>query len=538
MKIETFKELKLQESILKVLVEMGFDKPTEIQASAIPVLLNTKKDFVGQAQTGTGKTAAFAIPLLERIDMSSNAVQALILAPTRELANQVEKEIKKFGKYIGVRTTCVYGGTSYEPQIRALRNDKPQIVVGTPGRVIDMIEKRLLKLEDAKFCILDEADEMLNMGFFEDVQTILSKFDVERQLMMFSATMPKQIVRLINNSFNEPEMVKIDKKSLSNDDIEQKYFVVREKHFKEALARLIDDAPDMYGIIFCRTKIETKTVADDLKKRGHTAEVLNGDMGQAERDLAMDNFKTKKASLMVCTDVAARGIDVDNLTHVFNYGIPRDNESYVHRIGRTGRAGTKGKAFTITGPKSAFLIRGIEKHVNKRIPQEQLPTVAKLKQNLVETELEAAAFIYEAIKLKGEDFKTEESFSLVEESFKDLSKEELLKLMFVWKFNKDMRRYNNLSDIESVMDSGGKPVQRSRGRSGGRSVGGHRGSGGGRSSDRSSDRGGSRGGSRDGNRMRTRNVSGGSSSEDSGERKSGGFKKKRDFKKSSGSFKR
>ena len=462
MKISTFSELKLQAPIIKVLNEMGFTIPTEIQASAIPALLNTKNDFVGQAQTGTGKTAAFTIPLLERIDMNSNLVQAIVLAPTRELACQVEDEIKKFGKYTKVKTTCLYGGTGYETQIKALRQKKPHIVVGTPGRVIDMIEKRILKLNSAKFCILDEADEMLNMGFLEDVQTILEKLDKKRQLMMFSATMPKSIIKLITKSFSSPEIVKIEKKSVSNDDIEQKYFVVREKHFKEALARLIDDEPDIYGIIFCRTKLETKTLADDLKKRGHVAEVLNGDMGQVERDHAMANFKSKKVNLMVCTDVAARGIDVDNLTHVFNFGLPRDNESYVHRIGRTGRAGTKGKAYTITGPKTAFFMRGIEKHINKKIPQESLPSISKLKRNLVEKELDAASYIYDAIKLKGKDFKTEDSFKLVQESFKDLSKEELLKLMFVWKFNKDMRHYNNLSDIESVMDSVGKSKKRKR----------------------------------------------------------------------------
>lgn len=471
MKISVFKDLKLQQSILKALTEMGFENPTEIQAKAIPVLLNTKKDFVGQAQTGTGKTAAFAIPILSKINFEDQSVQALVLAPTRELASQVEKEIIKFGKHTPVKTTCVYGGTGYEPQIKALKQDRPQVVVGTPGRVLDLIEKKILKLENAKFCVLDEADEMLNMGFLEDVQTILAKFNSRRQLMMFSATMPKQIVQLINKSFNKPEMVHIEKKSLSNDDIEQKYFVVREKHFKEAIARLIDDAENMYGIVFCRTKLETKTVADDLKSRGHDVEVLNGDMGQAERDHAMDKFKTKKVNLLVCTDVAARGIDVDNLTHVFNYGIPRDNESYVHRTGRTGRAGTKGKAFTITSPKSAFLIRGIEKHINKKIPQEALPTVATLKRNLVSKELEAAGFIVEAIKSKGEEFKLDDSFELVEKRFDSLSKRELLKLMFVWKFNKEMRRYNNLADIESVMDDGGKPKKNQRERAGKKSGG-------------------------------------------------------------------
>jgi len=448
-----FKDLKIKPEISRVLAEMGFTEPTEIQASAIPVLLNSNKDFVGQAQTGTGKTAAFVIPLLERIDYSNHNVQALILTPTRELATQVENEVKKFGKYTDVKSTCVYGGTGYENQIKALRSDKPQIVVGTPGRVIDMIKKRILKLDHANFCILDEADEMLNMGFFEDVQIILDSFKEDRQLMMFSATMAPQILKLIQKSFNEPVVCKIKNSSLSNDDIEQKYFVVREKHFKEALSRLIEDAPEMYGIVFCRTKLETKTVADDLKKRGQMCEVLNGDMGQIERDHAMNCFKTKKVNLLVCTDVAARGIDVDHLTHVFNYGLPRDNESYVHRIGRTGRAGIKGKAYTILGPKSAFVIKQIEKHINKKIVQEALPTVEKLKRNLVQKEIENASQILSAIKLKGEDFKTESSFDLIVESFGDLSKDELMKLMFVWKFNKEMRHLNNLADIESDMST-------------------------------------------------------------------------------------
>lgn len=454
-----FKDLKLKEQILKALDEMGFVTPTEIQEKAIPVLLKGNKDFVGQAQTGTGKTAAFAVPILSRIEAEKKSVQALVLAPTRELANQVENEIKKFAKHTGIKSACIYGGTGYEAQIKAMKQG-PQIVVGTPGRVIDMIEKKVLKLDEASFCVLDEADEMLNMGFFEDVQTVLSKFNSKRQLIMFSATMPKPIVQLVKKSFNKPEMVHIEKKSLSNDDIEQKYFVVREKHFKEAIARLIDDADNMYGIVFCRTKLETKTVADDLKGRGHDVEVLNGDMGQAERDHAMDNFKRKKVNLLVCTDVAARGIDVDNLTHVFNYGVPRDNESYVHRIGRTGRAGTKGKAYTITSPKSAFLMKGIEKHINKKIQQETLPTVDKLKRNLVQKELDGAAFIVDAIKTKGDEFKLDDSYELLQGRFDELSKDELMKLMFVWKFNKEMRRYNNLADIESAMGADSKPLKK------------------------------------------------------------------------------
>ncbi|MGK0367347.1 MAG: ATP-dependent RNA helicase DeaD, partial [Thermoproteota archaeon] len=262
----SFDQLNINPNILQVLEEIGFNKPTEIQQKAIPALLETEKDFIGQAQTGTGKTAAFAIPLLDKIDFTKSYVQALILVPTRELAQQVEKDINKLGKYTDVRTACLYGGTEYDKQTDALTNGRPHIVVGTPGRTIDMIKKQLLKLDNANYCVLDEADEMLNMGFFDDVQHVLGKLRKKRQLMMFSATMPKPIIKMIDKSFNNYEIVKIDNKSLSNADIEQKYFVVRDKHFKEGLSRLIDNAKDPYALVFCRTKIETKEVADDLKK--------------------------------------------------------------------------------------------------------------------------------------------------------------------------------------------------------------------------------------------------------------------------------
>ncbi len=444
----TFKSLGLDSSILKALDGMGFEKPTEIQEKAIPLLMKTEGDFIGQAQTGTGKTGAFVIPLLEKLDPNNDSVQALILAPTRELANQVEKEIVKIGKYTGIKSTTVYGGTGYEKQMRALRNDKPQIVVGTPGRVIDMINKKILKLSNASFCVLDEADEMLNMGFLDDVKTILGIFKEDRQLVMFSATMPKEILKLIDSTFNAYEMVKIAKKTLSNANIEQKYSIVRERHMREALARIIDSNKDMYGIVFCKTKIETKEVGDELKKRGHDVEVLNGDMGQYERDHAMRCFKEKKANIMVCTDVAARGIDVNNLTHVINYGLPQNNESYVHRIGRTGRAGSTGIAYTLIGPKMNFAMRKLEKHINQKIKLVSLPSVIELKKSIVQVEVNGAKQIFEAIQAKGEAFKTDNSFEIFKDEFGDLTQDELLKLMFTWKFNKMIRHYDNLSDIE------------------------------------------------------------------------------------------
>lgn len=459
-----FQDMGILPEVLKSIDELGYTEPTEFQVESIPVLNKTEKDFVGQSHTGTGKTAAFVVPLLNRIDFDSRKIQALIITPTRELAHQVENEISKLGKHTQVKSTCVYGGTAYEKQIDNLKRIKPQIVVGTPGRLIDMIEKGHLELDAVDFCVLDEADEMLTMGFLEDVHTILDSIKNEKQLFMFSATMPKAILKLIARSFGEHTLVKIEKESVSNDDIVQKYFVVRDKFFKEALARLIDNTSDLYGIVFCRTKIETKEVGDDLKKRGRSVEVLNGDMGQLERDQAMRNFKSKRVNILVCTDVAARGIDVINLTHVFNFGPPRDNESYVHRIGRTGRAGLKGSAYTIIGHRSESVITKLERHINKKIEKSKLPTLAELKQKLVERELDGVGYILEAIRTKGDDFKIEDSFSMFKEHFSELSGEELLKVMFVWKFNKEMRHYNNLTHIEDIpKDKPNKAPKRNRG---------------------------------------------------------------------------
>ncbi len=468
--MNTFEQLNLSKNILKAVMDMGFTEPSEIQEKAIPMLLEGDKDFIGQAQTGTGKTAAFVIPLLERIDTSEKTVQALILAPTRELAHQVEKEIEKLGKYTDIRSTSIYGGTSYDKQIKALKQDRPHIVVGTPGRVIDMINKRLLKLDNAKFCVLDEADEMLNMGFYEDVETILGKFSDNRQLVMFSATMPKAILDLIQRSFKEYNTVKIKKKSLSNDDIEQKYFVVRNRHHTEALARLIEDAEDPYAIVFCKTKIETVEVGNELKNRGYRVEILNGDMGQSERERVMKSFKDKRTTLLICTDIAARGIDVNNLTHVFNYGLPQHDEAYVHRIGRTGRAGQTGKAYTIVGPKSVFALRKIERHINKKIELEKLPTTEQLKRKLIKREIATVANVRHVLKDKDKNFTTDDAFDVFFEEFSDLSQEQLLKLMFTWKFNKLIRHFDNLGDIEDKPSFGRNDRPRGRDRNAGRNA--------------------------------------------------------------------
>ena len=497
--MKQFSELNINPHLIKALDEMGFSTPTEIQAKAIPILLEGQKNFVGQAQTGTGKTAAFGIPLLQNIDLKSDQVQALILAPTRELAQQVQLEIEKIARFSKVRSTCIYGGASYEKQLKALKYDKPQVVVGTPGRVMDMIDRKALKVQNVSFCVLDEADEMLNMGFFEDVQKILGLLAEKCRLVMFSATMPKMIMQLVQKTFGDYELVSTKKQNMTNDDIVQKYVVVREKYFIEALARIVEAADDMYGMVFCRTKLEVKQVGDELKSRGLNVEVLHGDMEQAERTYVMGRFKDRSVNLLVCTDVAARGIDVNNLTHVFNYGLPQGNDSYVHRIGRTGRAGLKGQAYTIIGPDKVFAIRRIGQFTKTEIKLEKLPTVEVLKAKTVEGEIAKAGAVYEAILEKGEEFKLDDTYKLFHEAFGKLTKEELLKLMYTWKFNKLLRHYNTLAEIE-ISQRDRPPVRgNTRSGGGGYSRGGSRGrpsDRGGRSNDRSrggySDRGGYR----------------------------------------------
>jgi len=506
----TFESLDLSPNIFRAIQDLGFESPTQIQAQSIPLLRETEGDFIGQAQTGTGKTAAFLIPLLEKIDPSSKTVQSLILAPTRELANQIEVEIQKLGKYTKIKSTTVYGGSSYERQIKSLRQDRPQIVVGTPGRVLDLIKKKFLKLDEAKFFVLDEADEMLNMGFLDDVKTILEEFNEQRQLIMFSATMPRAILDLIKKSFRNYEMVKVKKEYLK-ENIDQKYFIVRNKHLTEALARLIDVEDDVYAIVFCKTKIETKEVGADLRTRGHKVEVLNGDMGQSERDYALRKFKEKKCNIIVCTDVAARGIDVQDVTHVFNYGLPQSNDSYVHRIGRTARAGRSGKAYTLVTPRTVFAIRKIERDTQQVITAAKLPKVAELKKQIVRRELETLMPMLNVLREKGSDFKTDESFNLFKEQFGDLERDEILKLMFTWKLNKTIRHYNNLEEIEGSAESGGS------GRSGGRRRDRSR------SRDRRSNgrRGDDRGDRRSGGSEGRRRASGGGRSESgSGRRRS------------------
>lgn len=379
----TFQDLGLEESLVRALVDRGYVQPTEIQAAAIPLLIEKDTDFVGQAQTGTGKTAAFALPMLHKIDSRARGVQALVLAPTRELANQIQDEVAKFAIHKKIRTFCVYGGTSLGKQIGDFKRADPQILIGTPGRVLDLIRRGVLKLNKCSIAGLDEADEMLDMGFLDDVKDILDCMEENHRTWMFSATMPREIRALIDDYLDNPETISIKKKTLSNEDIDQQYFLVRPGDMTEALVRLLENMDKYYAIVFCRTKIDTKTVADALNARGFAADCLNGDMSQEQRDSTMARFKRKDVDLLICTDVAARGIDVDDLTHVINFGLPLDNESYVHRIGRTGRAGAKGIALSLVAPQDERKLRTIERLTKARVEKKMLPTATETKAALV-----------------------------------------------------------------------------------------------------------------------------------------------------------
>jgi ATP-dependent RNA helicase DeaD len=437
----TFQELPLRESLIKAITERGYVEPTEIQMQAIPALATTDTDFVGQAQTGTGKTAAFVLPLLNKIDSSSRDVQALILTPTRELANQITEEIKKFSTYEKTKSLAVYGGISLEGQIRGLRRDRPQIVVGTPGRVMDLIERGVLILDNAKFAILDEADEMLDMGFIDDVKHILSKLGETKKTWMFSATMPAPILSLIKTYLKDPLVVKVQKKTTTNESIEQKHYVVRHSHMSEAICRILDSLDEYYGMIFCRTKVDAKTLADELNARGYPSDSMHGDMSQQQRDITMKNFKMKKINMLVCTDVAARGIDVDNLTHVINYGLPQDIESYVHRIGRTGRAGQSGVAITLVEPSERYRLRMVENNTKARIVQATLPTPKELKEVMVRKELKKFDAIIETLpKLEAD--------AVFTEKFAELEKEDLLKVMYNHIFKSQISRYDHAPSLE------------------------------------------------------------------------------------------
>ena len=378
-----FEEFEIDERILRAVEDMGFEEASPIQAQAIPELL-AGKDVIGQAQTGTGKTAAYSIPLLMSIKPEIKKPQAVVLCPTRELAIQVADEIRKLAKYMSdIKVLPVYGGQEIVKQIKSLKNGV-QIIVGTPGRVMDHMRRKTVKFDEVKMVVLDEADEMLDMGFREDMETILSGTPDERQTVMFSATMPKPILDIAGRFQNDPYMIKVVRKELTVENIEQFYYEVRPKNKPELLCRLIDIYNPKLSVVFCNTKRQVDELISELKGRGYFADGIHGDMKQQQRDRVMSDFRSGKTEILIATDVAARGIDVDDVDVVFNYDLPQDEEYYVHRIGRTGRAGREGVALSFVSGKEAYKLKEIERYCKTKIKAKPVPSMDDVKNTLIE----------------------------------------------------------------------------------------------------------------------------------------------------------
>ncbi|MBN6188667.1 DEAD/DEAH box helicase [Aneurinibacillus sp. BA2021] len=370
-----FSDFALHKTIQQAIHDMGFEEPSPIQEQCIPKILEGG-DLIGQAQTGTGKTAAFGLPLIEKMT-NKNAVQAIVLTPTRELAIQVSGELRKIAKYKRVRTLPIYGGQSIGHQIRALKQGV-QVVIGTPGRVLDHLRRKTLRLDQVSMLVLDEADEMLDMGFQEDIESIIKETPTERQTLLFSATMPQEIQRLARKYMNEPQTVAISRKEVTAPTIQQVYYKVFERSKLESLCRILDSEEIELGIVFCRTKRGVDELTEALQERGYLASGLHGDLSQAQRDKVMHSFRDSSIELLVATDVAARGIDVGNVSHVVNYDIPQDPESYVHRIGRTGRAGRSGIAMTLVTPREMKQLRTIEKISKSSLESRNVPSLEEV----------------------------------------------------------------------------------------------------------------------------------------------------------------
>ncbi|OJX30728.1 MAG: DEAD/DEAH box helicase [Chryseobacterium sp. 36-9] len=369
-----FTESNLSAEVLQAIGDLGFVEPTEIQKQTIPFISTDTRDLIALAATGTGKTAAFSLPILDMIDDNSRKIQLLVLCPTRELCLQITKDIKNYTKYLkNIKTTAVYGGSSIMDQIRSLR-DKPQIIVGTPGRVIDMIGRKALDFSEVQWVVLDEADEMLSMGFKDDLETILSETPDTKQTFLFSATMNKEVERISKNYLTNPHRISVGSINAVKKNIKHEYYVVGYRQKKETLKRLIDANPNQYSIIFCRTRMETQEVADFLMQNGYAADALHGDLSQAQRDTVMKKFRLKNIDILVATDVAARGLDVDSLTHVVHFSLPDDPEVFVHRSGRTGRAGKDGISMALIKPEESRKLKQIKSETKIEIEEKKIPT--------------------------------------------------------------------------------------------------------------------------------------------------------------------
>jgi ATP-dependent RNA helicase DeaD len=439
----TFKELGLKSEVLKSITEMGFEAPTPIQQEAIPYLLESDGDLVGLAQTGTGKTAAFGLPLVNKVDENSKTPQGLIICPTRELCLQITKDLENYAKYLkGVKMVAVYGGADIRRQITQIKSGV-SVVVATPGRLVDLINRKALSLSDVKYVVLDEADEMLNMGFKEDIDAILDKTPSTKSVWLFSATMPKEVASISKNYMTSPKEVSIGHKNQSNENIEHIYYSVKERDRYSALKRLIDFNPEIYGLIFCRTRMETASVAEKLGKDGYSAEPLHGDLSQVQRDRVMDRFRKKDIQILVATDVAARGIDVDSITHVINYNLPDDIENYTHRSGRTARAGKKGQSMVLINTRESFKIRAIEKQIRVSFTVGTIPNSEEI------CAIQLTKLISKVVTTEVNETEIDKFVPQIMTEFESLSKEEVIKKFISAEFNRFIEYYKRAGDLNA-----------------------------------------------------------------------------------------
>ena len=435
-----FEQLGLNEPILKAIRDMGFETPSEIQQKAIPTLLANGADMVALAQTGTGKTAAFGFPLLQLIDTDSRVTQGLILSPTRELCLQIASELRNYAKYLPkVNVVAVYGGASIEEQARSLKKGA-QIIVATPGRMQDMIRRNFVDISHINYCVLDEADEMLNMGFYEDITAILSHTPQEKSTWLFSATMPNEVAKIARKFMRKPIEITVGTRNQATNTVQHEYYIVSGRHRYQALKRLADANPDIFSVVFCRTKRDTQAVAEKLIEDGYNAAALHGDLSQNQRDLVMKSFRARQIQMLVATDVAARGIDVDDITHVIHYQLPDEIETYNHRSGRTGRAGKSGISMVILPKSEVKKIKTIEKMIGQPFEQKQLPSgmeiceiqLYHLANNLKNTEVNPAIDDY---------------LPAIYKELKEVNREELIKKIFSVEFTRFFNYYKNAENL-------------------------------------------------------------------------------------------
>jgi len=443
-----FIELGIRHDIVNAISELGFENPTPIQEQSIPVLLTGSNDFVGLAQTGTGKTAAFGLPLLELLDFEENHPQALVLCPTRELCLQIANDIKNYSKKMNnVHVVAVYGGASIMDQLRQIKRGV-QIVVATPGRMLDIINRKAIDFSAVKYVVLDEADEMLNMGFQEDIDSILSTTPEEKKTWLFSATMPAEVRRIAKKYMDNPFELTMGAKNTGNANIEHEYYIVRARDKYAAFKRIVDFNPDIFGIVFCRTKIETQEIAESLIKDGYNADSLHGDLSQQQRDKVMKRYRERSLQLLIATDVAARGIDVNDVTHVINYSLPDEIENYTHRSGRTARAGKTGVSISIVNAKELGKIRQIERVIGKKFVKAEIPTGFDV------CEKQLFSIVHKVHNVTVNEEQIDQYLPRIYEEFKDFTKEDFIKRFASIEFNRFLDYYKNAPDLNASVEEG------------------------------------------------------------------------------------